>query len=228
MALIKLGPAVADIRGKIGGTIFSRSRSGATARAFTSPVQPVSSKRAARNAAMSLYASAWQRTLSTAERALWNERAAVTQLSNRLGESYKPTGMNLYVRANAMLDLTGQAAVDTPPDAAVAPGLFPTLAVDNATGIRITSLNGFDLTNTGSVYVQRSTAMYASRSYHKGPWAVSSTVTTVALGTLPLLVTPVADLLTSSRYFYRFVFVMADGAVSFATIQSIDTPASFS
>ena len=101
MALVKLGGGVADIRGSVGGTVFSRNRYGAIARNRTVPVNPGSAAQQKIRSVMSVLVNAWQNVLTAAQRDAWATYAAGVQMQNRLGESIHLTGWNHFCRSAA-------------------------------------------------------------------------------------------------------------------------------
>jgi hypothetical protein len=99
MALVKLGGGVADMRGSVGGTVFSRNRYGAIARNRTIPVNPGSAAQTKIRSVMSSVREAWQEVLTPAQRLAWSTYANGVPMQNRLGESVKLTGQNHFYRS---------------------------------------------------------------------------------------------------------------------------------
>ena len=102
MALIKLGGGVTDIRGSIGGTTFSRSKAGNYARGRVKPVNPCSNVQETRRTAISHLSRYWALTLDAAERTGWNQYAAGTTWTNKLGEVITINGLAAFIRANTL------------------------------------------------------------------------------------------------------------------------------
>lgn len=102
-----------DARGKLGGQVFSKNRSGAVVRTKVTPVNPQSvSQSEVRNRFGSL-SSNW-RGLTEPDRQAWNSAAAEFAKTNVFGDQYFPTGKNLYVGINSNLGLVGQPSLDAP------------------------------------------------------------------------------------------------------------------
>jgi len=224
MALIKLGPNVAGISGSIGGTTYARNRAGSYARNRTKPTVPNSTKRAQINALMGDLIQTWQSTLTTAERTAWDNAASLTSFPNRLGEAFTPTGVNLYIRSNMIMNLIGRPIVAVPPIQPVAPLFAPTLAYHAIDGIEITAVGEFDLTLAGKIMFTNSPPLRPSINYYKGPWVEKSLKLITDLGALPLPIRAIADCVAGSRYFFRFVIGLNDGSVSSPSILSCDIP----
>lgn len=114
MALILTGPTVAVISGSIGGTVFARNRYGNYARNRTKPVDPGSNLQNTYRMRVSSAVAAWQ-DLTAAQRDLWNAKAQTTVLNNRIGQSFNPSGINLFIRTYNLLDIASITQVTTPP-----------------------------------------------------------------------------------------------------------------
>jgi hypothetical protein len=113
MSLIKTGGGVAAISGKTGGTVYARNRSGATARNWAKPVNPGTSRQtdvrsffAAASAAFSL--------LSLSQVAAWNAYAATMTRLNRQGDSYTPTGRQIYIEQYSNMQAVGETPLSSP------------------------------------------------------------------------------------------------------------------
>lgn len=115
MALIKLGGGVTDIRGAIGGTVFSRGRGGAIARKNTKPVNPRSTSQNTRRAMTAYIAKSWSNELTEQQRIDWRAYAAGTVSKNRLGETISGAGNAAYMRLNTLMILGGGVLIKPAP-----------------------------------------------------------------------------------------------------------------
>lgn len=113
MSKIKWGAIVVDGRGKLGGHVFTKTRSGATMRTKVTPVNPQSPAQAAARSRLGSQSQAW-RGLSEAQRTAWNDLAQRTGKTNIFGDQYFPTGKNLFTGLNSNLMLVD---VNPKPDA---------------------------------------------------------------------------------------------------------------
>jgi hypothetical protein len=110
MGTIKFGGGVVDIRGSIGGTVYSRNANGAYARNRTKPYNPnTASQQDARNTFGSI-ARTWK-TLTEAQQKSFIDQTAAYPYVNRLGESSTLTGFQLFQKVNAQLSLLGQPII---------------------------------------------------------------------------------------------------------------------
>lgn len=115
MANIKLGALVADIRGSIGGTCFSRGGGGAIARNAPKPCNPRSASQSDRRAILAQVAQRWGTVLTEPERTAWRAYAAGTSWTNKVGTSASISGMAAYVRLNSLRMMAGLTVEDTAP-----------------------------------------------------------------------------------------------------------------
>lgn len=114
MALIFL-PDGADIRGSIGGTVYSRNRSGNYKRGRTVPVNPNTDAQVEVRNAMRSLTIAWQTLLTEAQRQGWSQYADNVPWVNKLGQTVKLTGLNMYCRSNVPRIQNGLAVIDDAP-----------------------------------------------------------------------------------------------------------------
>ncbi len=118
MATIKLGAALADIRGKVGGAIFSRNKGGAYMKAFTQPTNPQTNAQQERRALFGTLMSQW-RDLSQAQRNSFINNAPNYPQTNKVGEVSILSGSQLYVKANMTLLGAGLSQINFLPPAPV-------------------------------------------------------------------------------------------------------------
>ena len=116
MAKILFGAGVGDARGSVGSATFTKGRNGAVLRTKVSPVQPRSPNVMAIRAFFQTLSKNWANTLTDAERAGWNALAAVTSYVNSFGNTYHPTGLQLYQGCNRNLQLLGAPLISAAPD----------------------------------------------------------------------------------------------------------------
>lgn len=143
MALVKFGPMVAEVSGKIGGSVYARNRGGAYVRDWTKPLVSTSSYALAAKARLAAYAQAWQ-GLTDAQRASWKAWAQSNPITNRLGEPRVLSGSQAYVQINGVLGAIGSSTISVPPTG-TAPLALATLVADADIGA-----GDFDLTYTAT------------------------------------------------------------------------------
>lgn len=114
MAKIKFGMIVTDGRGKLGGQVFSKNRSGSYIRTKVTPVNPQTTIQQAVRASFGAFSQAWS-GLSASTILAWNEAVSSWSKTDIFGDLRNPTGKNLYVRLNQQLAVSLQASISTPP-----------------------------------------------------------------------------------------------------------------
>lgn len=212
--LVKFGPVIVAGRGKVGGVIASRNSAGAYMKQWTKPTWSAYPKQVNINSLLSIIINNWKTVIGFNERAAWNALAAVTPLPNKLGEMFTPSGFNLYVRSNMMLDLSGQGFQADPPLSAVAPAPQLTLEWETLVGVKIVSIGNWDATPPGKVFVQWHPLSPFSVNYYKGPYPESGAAAFATYAAVPVTILPSGFLTPNSRTFWRFRAVHWDGMVS--------------
>lgn len=212
MALIKLGPIVSEARGSSGGTVFARNRAGAYIRARTKPVDPGSAKQNTQRTQLTACVGSW-RGLTAAQRDLWNAKALITDLTNRLGESFHPSGMNLYMRSAQLLLAAGMTAITDPPVTPVIDDHASNITYDGVDGLEINTTIA-DWAATCAILVWHQNDLPNSKFFFKGPYAIFRNLNNVNMATGSFTLTAVADLDLDSTMFAKWRFLQPDGAAS--------------
>lgn len=109
------GTGAVDIRGKIGGTVFSKSRSGPYIRNKVTPVNPRTSNQQTVRSILAFFSQAF-RTLTAIQIAAWNEAANNGFTGHNIfGNTIRKTGHALFVSLNTNLNIIGVAQINSPP-----------------------------------------------------------------------------------------------------------------
>lgn len=124
MALIKYGGGIVQMSGSISGNTHARNRFGNYMRARTKPINPRSNRQMAARVMIMYLAEQWRETpMDDAKRLAWENYAKGVNWLNKLGETVKLTGYNMFIRSNAALIKAGGTLVtDGPPDIGLPPG----------------------------------------------------------------------------------------------------------
>lgn len=123
--VLMAGTGAVDIRGKIGGTVFSTGRGGAYIRNKVTGVDRKTPAQQVVKASLSFFAQAW-RGLTQVQIAGWNTAAANGfTYTNIFGQTKHVSGINLYCGLNSNLRLAGQSAISDAPIAAPVANVFP-------------------------------------------------------------------------------------------------------
>lgn len=116
MAILKMGPIVAAVRGTIAGITFSANASGPYARGWSKGSNPSSALQSDQRGRLGALASAW-RDLTQGQRDDWIVYAALPaqDRTNTLGETFSASGFNWFVKINDQLESAGEARRDLSP-----------------------------------------------------------------------------------------------------------------
>ncbi len=175
MALIKLGAMVADARGSIGGTVFSRNRYGAYVRNKTKPINPNTALQQEVKASLAFLTDRWSQTVTAAQRTAWDLYAASVVMTNKLGESINLSGFNHYIRSNLALKRAGRTLVDAGPVIFEIPDADPTFAVTGSEATQELTFTydatlAWDTETGGYIFFYQGTPQNPQRNFFGGPW----------------------------------------------------------
>ena len=109
-----LSALLTQASGSLGGATASKNRGGNYFRAKVAPVQPRTVAQQSVRSNLATLAAMWK-TLTAPQIAGWNSLASGVTLSDSLGNSYTPSGIDLFVGNNRNLEAIGEAVVEDPP-----------------------------------------------------------------------------------------------------------------
>ena len=175
MALVKLGGGVVEMRGSIGGTVFSRNRFGAYARNRSKPVNPNTPRQQAVRSIIALLRSMWFGTLTQDQRDAWASYADNVPMMNRLGETQHLTGYNMFCRTNAVGQQNGLALIANAPTEFSLAEMDPTLAIaptvdDGKIAVSFDRLLPWAAETGGYMVVYQGLPCDKTINFFKGPW----------------------------------------------------------
>lgn len=134
----KFGAIVVAGRGKIGGHVASRNRSGAYFRTKVTPTNPQSSDQVAARNRLSGISTDW-RGLTAAQRQSWNSSVGDYAKTDIFGDLRNPSGFNLHQKLNNNLVNCGESQLTSPP-AVEEVDAFSSLSVAAANGAQTVTL----------------------------------------------------------------------------------------
>lgn len=208
---IKFGAIVADGRGKIGGHVASKNRSGAYMRTKVTPTNP---NTIAQSEVRSLFASLSQnwRMLTPAERLAWNNAVSDWQSTDIFGDIKKPTGLNLYVKLNANLSSVSAGLLTLPAQKGETPSAYPVSATYSLATKSVTLVMSDNSGDTIDVIVRATPPVSPGVSFVKSELRVIGNYQG-ALGTVVAsgYVAKFGDLVIDSNVFVSTQFVMSNG-----------------
>ena len=141
MAKVKFGLGVAEIRNKIGGSVFARNRGGSYIRTKVTPLNPQTAAQVGARNLLTQYAQAF-RSLSQDQILAWNNATTQWSTTDVFGDSVVPTGLALYVRLNTNISNGGGSPISVPPSPVGAAALTSLSLTASASG------NAFDVAFT--------------------------------------------------------------------------------
>lgn len=179
MSKIKWGAIVVDGRGKLGGHVFTKTRSGATMRTKVTPVNPQTTAQAAARSRLGGMSQAWK-GLTEAQRLAWNALASETAKTNIFGDQYFPTGKNLFTGLNANKLLIGGAQMNDAPVLAEIPTIVgASVSVDVALSELDLSIYSSSAPEDEELVIEATRPMSAGRYNFDGSYRIISTVADV-------------------------------------------------
>lgn len=181
MALIRFGSGIADARGSIESTVFSKNRYGNYMRNRTTPVNPQSVRQQGVRTDLSSLVDRWSNTLTQAQRDGWNTYAANVPTTNKLGETIKLSGYNWYVGNNTAMLQAGGVIVDDAPTNFTRVGADATYAVALSEATQLISVT-FDNTlpwandDNGWMLISMSLPVNGGREYVQSSFRVAGAI----------------------------------------------------
>jgi len=177
MALVKYGGGIVQMSGSMSGNTFARMRFGNYVRARTKPVNPRSSRQMGARVAVMMLAEQWRESpMDDTIRAAWETYAQSVSWLNKLGESVKLTGFNMFIRANAAILRVGGTLVTAGPTDLGLPAGDPAFAASAASAATQDMTITFDDTlvwcdeDGGYLSIDMGEPQNPTRNFFGGPW----------------------------------------------------------
>lgn len=116
MAITKIGPPLAGIRGTIGGITYSENGSGPYAKQWATPSNPRTPNQTQERGFLGQMPNLWN-DLTSVQKSKWDDFAALgaQELFNSLGESYFASGFNWFCKCNIRLLRIPRTTIDADP-----------------------------------------------------------------------------------------------------------------
>jgi hypothetical protein len=116
---------ITDARNKLGGDVFARNRAGLYVRVKVKPKNPKTVSQQSNRADFSALTKGF-RSLTSAQIAGWNALASTGTLTDTLGNTFQPSGIQLYISCNRNAATVGGGPVVNPP---LSKPAFPAIVV---------------------------------------------------------------------------------------------------
>ena len=160
--LIKLSGLISDADGKLGGSCWTRNHYGLYQKNWKIPANPISPYSTAVRSNYRTLLHQWA-TLTQSDQQSWNDLAAQITKTNRVGQTYHPTGFNTFLSCNQNRFLVTEAALTKAPE-------IPTFEVPLSFTIDLTSVinNIFFLPNPSQWYHDTDLLIYFTKPFSPG------------------------------------------------------------
>lgn len=168
---LKFGAIVTDGRGKIGGHVASKNRSGAYLRTKVTPSNPNTVAQVQVRSILASLSQSWS-LLTDGQRKGWNEAVKEWGTTDIFGDIKNPSGINLYVKINANLMSVGRPSLsDAPSKMEVPQSVIVGGVLSLGTDSVVISMNN-NLANSYAALVRATPALSAGVSFVKSQFRV--------------------------------------------------------
>lgn len=210
---------VTQASGSVGGMTAAHNKGGLYLRARATPTNPATAQQIAVRNFLATLTTAWQETLTAAQREAWATYAENVLIPDRLGEPRNIGGIGHYVRSNVPRLQAGLTRVDDGPTIFdQATFTTPTLNAgdDESLTVNFTDTDAW-VDETGAamlVYASRQQAL--SINFFKGPYRFVDSIDgdDTTPPTTPASPTSPFGLDTGNKQFYQVRVTRADGRLS--------------
>lgn len=210
---IKFGSIVVAGSGKIGGHVASKNRGGAYLRTKVTPSNPNTSYQAAARSILASLSTGWS-LLTEAQRLGWNSAVKDFATTDIFGDIKNPSGINLYVKLNANLIGSGQAAIsDAPAKLEIPFAGFTSVVYDVSTPLNtVGTLTNSDLEGY-TVLISATPKVSQGTSFVKNQFRVirSEVVEGNAINFGDAYIAKFGNLTVGDKFFVKFEVVLANG-----------------
>jgi hypothetical protein len=219
MASIKLGSIASDIRGSIGGTVFSRNGGGAYAKQRVKGTNPNTGGQQLMRSIISSMIVAWA-ALSAGVKTGWSNYAQSVTLINRLGDAINVSGYNMYCRTRSLVMRLGLTMPATAPTILTLAEQDPTIAVTPSAGgstlsIAFDHLLGWAGELGGHLVVYQGRPQNATVNSYDGPFNIMGMVDGALVPpTSPASMPSLYTMAVGQHCFCQFRILRADGRLS--------------
>jgi len=206
---IKFGALVVAGRGKVGGHVASRNRSGAYLRTKVTPVNPGTTYQTDARNRLGGLSSTWK-GLTAAQRLAWNAAVVDYATTDIFGDLRNPSGFILHQKLNNNLLNIGKAAITVPPlSTAVVPLLTMSFAAING--------GAATLTYTAPIEADQSLIVFATPALSPGKSFVKSEYRQIAV----MVAADVTPYVITTEYEAKFGAIGASGQKIFIKAYNI-------
>lgn len=123
MGKIQFGSFVTDMRGKVGGSIYSKNAFGSYVKNKTIPINPNTPAQQAARAQFATVSQDWA-NLTRAQKRAWGANAINYQQKDVFGKVYTPSGFGMFMSLNGNLSTVGAEKLVAPPSITPPPDMY--------------------------------------------------------------------------------------------------------
>lgn len=225
MATVRYSALVADARGTIGATTFSRCRSGAVARTRSKPIPHTSDRLHKTNSILSDLNYYWRQSMTDSQRHAWNARAKETVSTNSVGSEFRGTGWNWFLHANLLHRYVEYSIITVPPAQLRIRTPHFTVAYVAPNKISVTDTHGWDPVEGGRVLIQHAHNIPPSRYSWAGPWPEVDWPYASAIDDVPRVLKWIDATHYGTASHFRFRWLVCDGSTSLPWTARVNIPA---
>lgn len=196
------------------------------------PTNPRSIAQQSVRSILAALSTSWRDTLGAEQRAAWEAYADTVSETDPLGQPVRLTGLNVYIRGNALRRQSGQAALanapTTPGNAVFTPNLENITANDGNITIPYAAGDSFASAAGGSILLYVSDPISQARNY---PTSTRLIIATNRLNVAPanpivIDISPELNWVEGERRFLRIATVGPDARISQAVTLPLTMTAS--
>lgn len=165
MAKVKFGMMMTDARGKLGGHVFAKNRSGNYVRTKVTPVNPSTSFQTAIRALFAAITAGWS-ILTNAQRDAWNGAVGDWARTDIFGDLKNPSGKTLYQRLNQNAQNVSYPALTVPPAKDTVPEEVVT-GIEIAVGAGTLTLTGASASASATILLSATPSLSQGTSFVK-------------------------------------------------------------
>lgn len=214
------GTVIGEASGSVASLTFSHNRGGQYIRQRAVPTNPATAFQVAMRNYMAALTSAWNQTLTAAERAAWDLYANNVPLSDTLGEPRNIGGLGQYIRTNTVRLQNSIAQLNAAPTtfnlgAFTNPTISALTASTDAVAIAFTNTDAWAIAAGGYMLVYVGRPQNPSINYFKGPYRLAGKISGAASPpTSPASFTSPFPFAVGNRIFVQIRVMQVDGRLS--------------
>jgi hypothetical protein len=217
MAKVILGALISDIRNKVGGAVFTKSRYGNIVRRRLKPTNPRTNLQTTVRGTFTTNATGWD-SLTGAEQAAWIAWAAANSFTDRFGGAKNLSANAAYVRYQQLRATVGLAPTTATPSALAAYPTVPTAAAAvGATG-HVTLTTPAQSATSGWYVVRTTAGLKTGVTFAGSKLRIAGVVAAAAAATTavvtPATYNPKLAFATGQKVIVKYALIDVNGLIA--------------